>query len=62
MADDKAELRRHAEALGLGRLTDEQLEEFGRARAVAQAHAADMPRDFAPSDEPAHIFRASPDA
>ena len=54
----KEELRQLADKLGLTRLTDAHLEEFGRAYDTAMSHSGDWPRDFTPADEPAHVFRA----
>ncbi|MBL8673597.1 MAG: hypothetical protein JNL07_01815 [Rhodospirillales bacterium] len=58
--DDLAALRRRARELGLDRLTDAQLAEFGRAMAAAERHVATVPRAFPPADEPAHVFRMPP--
>ena len=52
------ELRDKARALGLDRLTDEHLEQFGRATTGMERHLKRLPRDMPPAQEPAHVYRA----
>lgn len=62
MATDPAPTREgveeYARRAGLTRLTPEQLEEFVRAATYMRDLMERLPRDFAVTDEPAHIFRA----
>ncbi len=55
-------LRDQACALGLERLADEHLAQLERALAGMARHVARLPRDLAPAQEPALIFRAKGDA
>ena len=63
MASDDAptreEVEQYARQIGLNNLTPEQMEEFVRADAYMRDLLTRLPRDFAVTDEPAHIFRAS---
>ena len=63
MASDDAptreEVEQYARQIGLHNLTPEQMEEFVRAGAYTRDLLSRLPRDFAVTDEPAHIFRAS---
>ena len=52
------EWRRKADALGLERLTEEQLAQFQRATEGMQRHLARVPRDLPIAAEPAHVFHA----
>lgn len=54
--------RDQARELGLDRLTDSHLAQFERAASAMQAHLARLPRDLPVTQEPAHIYRAKPDA
>jgi hypothetical protein len=58
----ESELRRKAQALGLGRLTDEHLAQLERAMKGVERHLDRLPRDLPLDQEPAHIFRAKGDA
>ena len=55
-------LREEARALGLERLADEHLPQLERALATMARHVARLPRNLAPAQEPALIFRAEGDA
>ena len=51
------EIRKLAVAIGMTRLSDEQLEQLARAARSAQARRAALPLDtLAPADEPAHVY------
>ncbi len=52
------ELRERAGEAGLRRLKPAHLEELARASAAMRTAIEGMPRDHAPADEPAHVFRA----
>ena len=56
------EIRNRARARGLDLMSDEHLEQFARATAGMETHLKRLPRDLAPSQEPAHIYRAKGDA
>ena len=58
MVENREALRKEAERLGLGSLTDEQLAQFATAKASAELLAASMPRDLHMYEEPAHTFQA----
>ena len=66
MASEDARTReadeQYARQIGLHNLTPEQMEEFVRAGAYMRGLLAKLPRDFAYTEEPAHIFRASEEA
>jgi len=47
-----------AHALGLDRLTDAHLAQFGHALEIVAQHVQRLPRDLPPSREMALIFRA----
>jgi hypothetical protein len=51
-------LRDKARALGLERLTDEQLAQLERARTGMERHLQRLPREMPASQEPAHVYRA----
>jgi hypothetical protein len=53
-----ASLREMAHALGLDRLTDTHLAQFGHALEIVAQHVQRLPRDLPPSREMALIFRA----
>jgi hypothetical protein len=52
------ELRDKARALGLERLTEEQLAQFERATTGMERHLQRLPLKMSPSQEPAHVYRA----
>ena len=52
------ELQEEARALGLERLSEEQLAQLGRAKATMARHLRRVPRDLPPAQEPALIYRA----
>jgi hypothetical protein len=52
------EPRDQARALGLERLTAEQLAQFDRATTGMERHLQRLPRKMPPSHEPAHVYRA----
>jgi hypothetical protein len=54
------ELREKARALGLDRLSDEQLGELQRALDTMARHVRRLPRDLPAVQEMALIFRAKP--
>ena len=58
----REQIEQSARQAGLTNLTSEQMEELQQAAAYARDLLAKLPRDFALTDEPAHIFRASDDA
>jgi hypothetical protein len=58
--DPMTELRDKARALGLDRLTDEQLGQLQRALDTMAGHVRRLPRDLPPAQEMALIFRAKP--
>ncbi len=62
MAEAPETLRREAEQLGLTNLSDEHLAQFAKAKAAAERMRRVIPRDLHMSVEPAHTFRASPEA
>lgn len=57
MTDD--ELRSFAKAAGLKRMLDDHAQQLKTALVGAKAIADRLPRDLAPEDEPAHVYRIS---
>ena len=55
---EREEIRRLAAEVGLEKLAEAHPGEIGKALAAARRLKSDMPRDFALSDEPAHVFHA----
>ena len=55
MAED---IRGKAQAIGLDRLTDSQLERFDRAVAGMERPLKRVPHDLPATAEPAHVYRA----
>lgn len=55
---EEADLRAKAHALGLDKLTDDHLAQFGRALAGMARLLQRLPRGLPVADEPAHVFRA----
>lgn len=63
--DDKPtreEIEKYARETGMVNLTPEQMDEFANAAAYMRGLLKALPRDFAVDEEPAHVFRASPEA
>ncbi|MCY4639258.1 MAG: hypothetical protein OXC94_02830 [Chloroflexi bacterium] len=58
----REEIEAFARRTGLTRFTPEQMEEFSRAALYMGDLIAGLPRDFAPAEEPAHVFRAREEA
>ena len=58
MTEDRDDIKKEAERLGLSRFTDRQLEQFAKAKASAERLISGMPRDLHMYDEPAHFFHA----
>ncbi len=56
------EARRLAVAYGLGKLADCDPGAIAKAVAAATRLKDAMPRDFSLADEPAHVYRAGPEA
>ncbi|MSO75542.1 MAG: hypothetical protein EXQ87_01320 [Alphaproteobacteria bacterium] len=56
------ELRARAAEVGLTRLRPEHLDELARGLADLKRQASARRADMRLSDEPAHVFRASPEA
>ena len=54
----REQIERYARQAGLTNLTSPQMEEFLRAATYARDLLAKLPRDFALTDEPAHVFHA----
>ncbi|MDA0256335.1 MAG: hypothetical protein O3C25_01140 [Chloroflexi bacterium] len=54
----REELERCARQSGLVNLTPGQMEELRQADAYARVLLAKLPRDFALTDEPPHVFHA----
>jgi hypothetical protein len=52
------QIRDKARALGLDRLTDEQLAQFDRATSGMEQHLKRLPRNMPVDQQPAHIYRA----
>jgi hypothetical protein len=52
------EVRDKARALGLDRLTEEQLAQFERATTSMERHLQRLPRGMPAAQEPAHVYRA----
>jgi hypothetical protein len=65
MADDSLtleEVRKMAAEIGMTRLEDHHVRQLQRAVTGARARRAALPVDtLAPADEPAHVFRVTPD-
>jgi hypothetical protein len=51
-------IRDKARALGLDRLSDEQLAQFERATIGMERHLRRLPPDLPAAQEPAHVYRA----
>ena len=58
MIENRDELEREAERVGLAHLTDQQLAQFAKAKASAERLISSIPQDLHMYDEPAHMFRA----
>jgi hypothetical protein len=56
------ELRDKAHALGLDRLSDEHLAQFEHATTGMERHLQRLPRGIPAAQEPAHVYRAKPEA
>ena len=54
----RSEIEAFAGRIGLTSLTPEQMEEFARAALYMGDLIAGLPREFSPTSEPAHVFRA----
>ncbi len=61
-APTREEIEQYAKQMGLVNLTPEQMDEFAAAGAYMRGMLAGLPRDLALDEEPAHVFRASPEA
>ncbi|MEX2643879.1 MAG: hypothetical protein WD270_10520 [Acetobacterales bacterium] len=64
-ADEKptrAEIEKYAREAGMTNLTSEQMDEFLNAAIYLRGLLKALPRDFALDEEPAHVFRAGPEA
>lgn len=59
---DGSEIQRLAAEIGLARVAGDDPSALEKALAAARRLKSEMPRDFALSDEPAHVFRASEEA
>ncbi len=62
MADEQAGLQQEAQRIGLTNLSEKQLAQMAKAKAAAERMVNGVPRDFQPSEEPAHTFRANGEA
>ena len=58
MIENRDEIKKEAERLGLTNLTDQQLAQFAKAKASAEQLVSSIPRDLHMYDEPAHTFRS----
>jgi hypothetical protein len=58
MAKDSSEAQNAARNAGLIKMADQFPDDVARAFEFAKSLAERMPRDIAPSDEPAHVYRA----
>ncbi len=56
------ELARLAAEIGLDRVASQDPAALEKALTAARRLKAELPRDFALSDEPAHVFRAGEEA
>lgn len=56
------EIERLAAEIGLERVAQSDPASLEKALAAARRLRSEMPRDFALSEEPAHVFRASEEA
>jgi hypothetical protein len=56
------EIRDKARALGLERLSDDHLAQFERATSGMERHLQRLPRNLPAAQEPAHAYRAKPEA
>ena len=59
MSDVNDTLKQEAAQAGLTHLTDQHLSQLAKAKAAADRMVSRVPRDFAASDEPAHVYHAS---
>lgn len=62
MPDEQAELKQEAQRIGLTNLSETQLDQLANAKAAAERMVQGIPREFKPSHEPAHTFRAHAEA
>jgi len=60
--NDSPELARMVEEIGLGKLNGLSPHALGKALAAARRLKSEIPGEFALSDEPAHVYRAGPEA
>lgn len=56
------ELARMVEEIGLGKLSELSPQALEKALAAARRLKSELPGEFALSDEPAHVYRAGPEA
>lgn len=59
---DSPGLQRMVEEIGLGKLMKLSPEAIEKAWAAAGRLKSELPGEFALSDEPAHVYRAGPEA
>ncbi len=55
---DEDNAKEMARAIGLDRLVDAYPDDVARAFAFAKSLTDRLPRDLAPAEEPAHVYRA----
>lgn len=62
MADELDQLKQEAQRLGFTELSEAHLAQLAKAKAAAERMVSGVPREFQPSEEPAHTFRANGEA